>query len=191
VSNTRPADRIWPPTSFHVAPDGLKDIRSPFLQEMYETYPVLLFWRLQIKSIYVTILEFFLMYNISKHKKTIITCKESYLTICWGVVYTFIYFCYNRPFKKQPWKWVWHPCNRTCCVWASKPFFIFRNVPTRDAEKSIWQKTHGWPLKDEDSPDGGSWLAICFSLIQQSPRSSSLSTILHFLHEIPNKQWAN
>jgi len=59
VSNTRPAGRIWPATSFHVAPDGLKDRRSPFLQEMYETYPVLLFWRFQIKWLNVIILVTF------------------------------------------------------------------------------------------------------------------------------------
>jgi len=49
--NTRPAGRIRPTTSFDVAPDGLKNTWSPFLKEMYEIYPVLLFWRFQIKCI--------------------------------------------------------------------------------------------------------------------------------------------
>jgi len=43
--------------SFYVAPDGLKDTWSPFLQEMWEKYPVLLFWRYQMKWMYVIILE--------------------------------------------------------------------------------------------------------------------------------------
>jgi len=36
------------------------------------------------------------MYNISTLEKTIIKCKESYLTICSAEVYTFLYFSYNH-----------------------------------------------------------------------------------------------
>jgi len=43
VSNTRPAGQIRPAASFYVAPSGLKDTRSPFLKEIKEKFPVLLF----------------------------------------------------------------------------------------------------------------------------------------------------
>jgi len=43
VSNTRPVGRIWPASSFSVAPDDFKDTRSLFLKEIQEKYPVLLF----------------------------------------------------------------------------------------------------------------------------------------------------
>jgi len=46
-----------PVTSFDVAPDGLKDTWSPFIQEIEEKYIVLLFWRFQIKWIQVITLE--------------------------------------------------------------------------------------------------------------------------------------
>jgi len=59
VSNTRPAGQIRPAALFDVAPDGLKDTWSPFLKEIEEKIPVLLFWRFQIKWIYVGILETF------------------------------------------------------------------------------------------------------------------------------------
>jgi len=57
VSNIRPAGRIRPVMLFSEAPDGLKDTWSPFLEEIEEKYSVLLFWRFQIKWIYVIILE--------------------------------------------------------------------------------------------------------------------------------------
>jgi len=54
------------------------------------------------------------MYNICRLKSTIIKCKESYLTICLSSLYS-----YNRPFKRRPWCWVWHPCIRTFYYLAS------------------------------------------------------------------------
>jgi len=50
VSNTRPAGRMRPTTSYYAAPDGSTDTRSPL-------YPVLIFWRFQMKWIFVIILE--------------------------------------------------------------------------------------------------------------------------------------
>jgi len=55
VSNTRPAGQIRPAASFYVAPDGLKDMWSPFPKEIEEKCPMLLFWRFQIKWICVVI----------------------------------------------------------------------------------------------------------------------------------------
>jgi len=52
-----PRAECGPARSFYVAPDGLKDTWSPFLQEMAEKYPALLFWRFQIKSIYMMKLD--------------------------------------------------------------------------------------------------------------------------------------
>jgi len=51
--------QIRPYASFYVAPDGLKDMWSPFLKEIEEQFPVLLFWRFQIQWIYVVKLETF------------------------------------------------------------------------------------------------------------------------------------
>jgi len=59
---------------------------------MYEKYTVLLFWKFQIKWIYVVILEN--IFNVQYfYTQMTIKLQESYLTICWGVFYMFIYFC--------------------------------------------------------------------------------------------------
>jgi len=54
-----PRTEISPAASFYVAPGGLNDMWSHFLQEIKEKYPVLLFWRFQLKWIHVVILEIF------------------------------------------------------------------------------------------------------------------------------------
>jgi len=45
--------------SFYVGPVGFKDTWSPFLKEIEEKYPMLLFLRFRIKLMYVVILETF------------------------------------------------------------------------------------------------------------------------------------
>jgi len=57
VSNTRPAGPNPARRVASVAPDSFKDTRSPFLKEIEEKYPMLLFLRFRIKWIYVVILE--------------------------------------------------------------------------------------------------------------------------------------
>jgi len=101
--NARPAGQIRPAASFYVAPDGLKVLWSPFLKEIGEAFPVLLFWRFQIKRIHVVILETFSF--VQYFYTRIIKCKES----LWSV---------SGPLRGRPWcwcgprwKWGWHPVN--------------------------------------------------------------------------------
>jgi len=59
VSNTRPAGQIRPAASFYVAPDGLKDMWSPFLKGIEEKFPVLFFKGFKLNGFIVIILDTF------------------------------------------------------------------------------------------------------------------------------------
>jgi len=141
VSNTRPAGRFRPVALFYVAPGGFKDTWSPFLKEIEEIYPVLLFWRLRSKWIYVVILEkysyvwyFYTQINNDQMQ------RESFNTMFEEFINCF------RPFKRAAMMLIWptvnmslRPLFNTIHQWVMFPDLVLQSNNIRPVAESRQQ----------------------------------------------------
>jgi len=115
VSNTRPAGRIRPTTSFYVAPDGLKDTWSPFLRWNFWKISYPIFEGFKLIGFFVIILEicsyvqyFYTQINNNRMQRELF--NNMFGSSLYRVSGKIQPWCWCGP----RWKWVWHPWSRLC-----------------------------------------------------------------------------